>query len=156
MNVLKYLYQLTYHVLNDRIISLMNLSYHLGSHHAIWECISPSMITSCYQWTAHGSCHQRAHHDNSQHIMTSRNTSCRITTHHVSCHLQTRRMGVWDMKYGAHIWFTHYTGWFMMFRPWNRMVYHTDIGHRVVYGVSPMEPDGLSHGHRTQMQGDDF
>ena len=31
-----------------------------------------------------------------------------------------------------------------------------DIGHRVVYDVSPMEPDGLSHGHWTQMQGDDF
>ena len=30
----------------------------------------------------------------------------------------------------ARRWLLTYTGWFMMFPPWNRMVYHTDIGHR--------------------------
>ena len=134
--------QVTYHVFNN-----------LGSHHAIWESISPLMMPLRYQGTFHGSCHQCAHHDISQHIMTSRNRSWHLATDH-------------DIS--QHIMSSHDTSWLFMMssHPWNRMVYHTDIGHRckemtfnlyrVVYDVSPMEPDGLSHGHWTQMQGDDF
>ena len=55
-----------------------------------------------------------------------------MSYHDKSCRLRRRRKG-------HEIWSTH------LFHP----VY------RVVYGVSPMEPDGLSHGHWTQMQGDD-
>ena len=50
-----------------------------------------------------------------------------MSYHDKSCRLRTRRKG-------HEIWSTH------LFHP----VY------RVVYGVSPIEPDGLSHGHWTQ------
>ena len=126
--------------------------------------VSISTDISCLKWPNHifdehiisswiTSCHLRMYQSIYDYIMLSTNgsrlmssmcTSWQLTTHHdisqhimsyhdKSCRLRTRRKG-------HEIWSTH------LFHP----VY------RVVYGVSPMEPDGLSHGHWTQMQGDDF
>ena len=141
------------HLCARHTIKALNTSYHQCSEHII-SSRNPLTDISCLQWPNHivdeliisswnTSCHlrmyqsiydyitlsmncSRAHHDNSQHIMTSRNTSCIMS----STNTTYGRMG-------HEIWSTH-------------------LIHPLFYDVSPMEPDGLSHGHWTQMQGDDF
>ena len=163
----------TYHIILDHIMPSENVSVHLWLHHAINERLTAHVINVHIMTTHNTSWHLATHHVVSRHIM-----------YHVVYEHDVWAYGTWNMEHTfdspiipGGLWcFAHGTGWFitrtldtewfMVFHPWNRMVYHTDIGHRckemtfnlyrVVYDVSPMEPDGLSHGHWTQMQGDDF
>ena len=110
-----------------------NRSVHWWCHYAIKER-STAHVISVHIMTSHNtSWHLATDHGISQQIMTSRNTSCRLTTHHgcLWC-LLTHGTGWFitqTLDTDARRWLLTYTGWFMMF---------------------------LSHGHWTQMQGDDF
>ena len=111
------------HIVDELIISSWITSCHLRMYQSIYDYIMLSMNCSRLMSSTCTSWQLTTHHDISQHIMSYHDTSCIMS----STNTTYGRMG-------HEIWSTH------LIHPL----------YRLVYDVSPMEPDGLSHGHWTQ------